>query len=118
MSAIKRRCNKPGCLTLVRHGYCPTHQKVKHKQDRRARGSAAERGYDSRWRKVRAIKMATTPLCERCEKQGRTRAGDMVHHIQPLNEGGARLDMDNLQTLCNPCHAAIHAEHETMRAGY
>lgn len=29
----------------------------------------------------------------------------MVDHITPINNGGEPLDSDNLQSLCNTCHA-------------
>jgi 5-methylcytosine-specific restriction protein A len=29
----------------------------------------------------------------------------MVDHIVPINKGGAPLDLNNLQSLCNHCHA-------------
>ena len=28
----------------------------------------------------------------------------MVDHIVPINKGGAKLDIGNLQSLCNLCH--------------
>ena len=62
------------------------------------------------WRKVRERKRATDPLCERCKQLGRTTATAIVHHILPLVDGGARLDMANLQSLCVPCHAEVHKE--------
>lgn len=30
-----------------------------------------------------------------------------VHHIRPISDGGAALDLDNLQTLCHACHNTI-----------
>ena len=34
----------------------------------------------------------------------------MVDHIVPINKGGAPLDLNNLQSLCNACHAAKSAK--------
>lgn len=31
-----------------------------------------------------------------------------VHHIEPMSQGGAKLDLDNLVTLCRDCHYAKH----------
>jgi 5-methylcytosine-specific restriction endonuclease McrA len=33
-----------------------------------------------------------------------------VHHITPVSEGGAKLDMENLVTLCVPCHLERHRD--------
>ena len=38
--------------------------------------------------------------CQQCGAAGRLE----VHHLVPLAEGGAPYDLDNLQTLCRPCH--------------
>ena len=34
----------------------------------------------------------------------------MVDHIKPINKGGSKLDIDNLQSLCNRCHALKSAK--------
>ena len=57
------------------------------------------------WRKLRAIKLNEEPMCEECARLGRLTPAQMVDHIVPINKGGAGLDMDNLQSLCNTCHA-------------
>lgn len=56
------------------------------------------------WRKLRAVKLRLNPLCEECERLGRVTPAQMVDHITPINKGGASLDMENLQSLCNACH--------------
>lgn len=60
------------------------------------------------WRKLRAIKIAQTPCCEECERQGiitdATGRKGVIDHKTPINEGGEPLEMDNLETLCNKCH--------------
>ena len=53
-----------------------------------------------RWRSLRALKLRHDPLCEECQRNG------LLDHIVPINKGGAPLDMSNLQSLCNKCHAA------------
>ncbi len=56
------------------------------------------------WRDLRAVKLEQSPLCEECARHGITTLAQVVDHIVPINKGGARLDMDNLQSLCHPCH--------------
>jgi len=68
------------------------------------RGSSTKRGYDRNWRKARDLYMRRNPLCEFHLQQGQNVAGTLVDHITPLSQGGARLDFNNLQTLCDSCH--------------
>jgi len=85
-----------------------------------ARGSAASRGYDSRWRKARLSYLAKHPLCECEECHGvRIVAASVVDHVVPhrLSEalaGGderqiaaarARFwDSNNWMAMAKPCH--------------
>lgn len=57
------------------------------------------------WRKLRALKLNEQPLCEECLRNEKLVKAQMVDHITPINKGGAPLDIDNLQCLCNRCHA-------------
>lgn len=66
--------------------------------------------YQSRkWRSLRKLKLERSPLCEECQRKGILTPAQMVDHIVPINKGGAPLDFDNLQSLCNRCHAAKSA---------
>lgn len=56
------------------------------------------------WRDLRALKIEQFPLCEECQRKRITTLAQVVDHVVPINEGGAKLDMVNLQSLCNPCH--------------
>jgi hypothetical protein len=38
------------------------------------------------------------------------------HHVVEVNEGGGQLGLDNIMTLCEPCHAAKTAEYAARRA--
>lgn len=56
----------------------------------------------SRWRGkngLRNQRLATEPYCRLCGKPG-----EMVDHIDPINNGGDADDLDNTQTLCHICH--------------
>jgi len=65
------------------------------------RAPAHRRGYNSTWRKVRAAKLRHHPLCEECERQGRTIEAAEVHHKDenPMNN-----EPSNLESLCRSCH--------------
>ena len=73
-----------------------------------ARGSAAARGYDRRWRKVRKAKLGRQPLCERCKARGIATPAIEVDHIVPIREGGAPYAMKNLASICRRCHLLKH----------
>ena len=68
------------------------------------RDNATDRGYDSRWQKIRQIKRARNPLCEHCSARGVVRLAGLVDHIFPLARGGGS-EAGNLQSLCYRCHA-------------
>lgn len=97
-------CRRPGCPGLVRAGVCsvcgPLVRRARFEHDER-RGTSKERGYDARWRKLRAAHMAAEPLCRMCGH-----LADLVDHIVPILDGGAVLDDENLQSLCVACHAS------------
>jgi 5-methylcytosine-specific restriction protein A len=59
----------------------------------------------SAWIKLRNYKRLLNPLCEHCEKLGLIIPYHTIDHIKPISEGGAALDLENLQTLCKQCHA-------------
>jgi 5-methylcytosine-specific restriction protein A len=82
----------------------PSHRPHKLK-DHHMRGSAAKRGYDRTWQKLRAWFLASNPICVHCQQAGILTAAVHVDHIQPINQGGARLDQANLQALCAGCHS-------------
>ncbi|WP_040395937.1 HNH endonuclease signature motif containing protein [Cesiribacter andamanensis] len=59
------------------------------------------------WKRVRLLKLQECPLCVTCDAQGLLTVATEVDHIQPLNQAwNKRLDWDNLQCLCKPCHSA------------
>jgi 5-methylcytosine-specific restriction protein A len=69
------------------------------------RGTAAERGYDSRWRKARAVWLAEHPLCAECMKRGEVKAATDVDHVVPHRGDAVRFWMQgNWQSLCGTCH--------------
>ena len=50
--------------------------------------------------------------CTKCGRAGRLE----VHHVKPLEHGGAAFDPDNCVTVCRDCHALAHG-HAVTRAG-
>lgn len=113
-------CKRPGCAGLVRNGVCsvcgPVRRQSAAEHDAR-RGNFRQRGYDTRWDKVRAMHLQKEPLCRMCQIAGRVTQATMVDHIVPIRDGGALLDDDNLQSLCIACHGVKTAEDMRNRRG-
>jgi 5-methylcytosine-specific restriction enzyme A len=58
-----------------------------------------------RWQRLRRLKLATHPLCEACLKAGRIEPATAVHHRVRITAGGAAFPhLDQLASLCAPCH--------------
>lgn len=116
----KKPCAYPMCPELVPAGekYCEKHRKENDRSyDRYWRDPEHQERYHTRaWAKIRAIKLHTQPLCEKCQSEGRYTRACLVHHIKPLSEGGTNAQ-DNLMSLCAACHNRIHHEMKKIPAG-
>lgn len=108
-------CAYPGCQEAIplSDKYCARHKEKGKEQaaEREARrkrfkGSSAERGYGSKWRKRRAAFLKEHPLCEECLKRGLLVKATDVDHIIP-HRGNQKLmwDQNNWQALCHACHS-------------
>lgn len=69
----------------------------------------------TRWRKLRALKIAEQPLCEMCLKEGKTTIAEDVHHIQSFMSTDDKVlrialayDYENLMSICKTHHQMIH----------
>jgi len=102
----KRPCSYPGCPELTDGQYCDYHRREEYKKyNRFQRDEFSKRFYNSReWKLLRRQKLAKDPLCEQCKREGRLTPATVVDHIVPMKEGGACLDIKNLQSLCKRCH--------------
>ena len=108
-SAPMRACKKPGCRELTFSGYCSEHTTpaATYQYDHH-RGSAASRGYDSTWNKLRIQALERDfYLCQHCKANGLIKPATDVDHTIPFigKDDPLRLDIDNLQSLCKPCHS-------------
>ena len=95
-------CRHGGCPALVEVGerYCPEHKPL-HPD----RPSSAQRGYNSRWRRVSKAYLRKHPLCVKCLQEGRFVQATVVDHIRPHRNDPALMWSDsNWQALCKPCH--------------
>ena len=115
-----RGSRRNACPNLIRGPevcpQCQVYEKTAAKEYDQQRGSSRERGYDTQWEKVRDLKASRDPLCEECLSQDRDKALDVVHHVIAISEGGERLSMENLQSLCTECHERKHSSGRFGRA--
>lgn len=114
-------CKRPGCPGIVRDGKCSVCGPRKQSNWRSSNSpsavlSASARGYGATWRKLRAMKLADTPLCEECERQGRLTGAITVDHIIPKTLGGTDA-WENLQSLCDDCHKFKTSHESKARPG-
>lgn len=107
-------CAYQGCAALVREErYCPKHLQQSRGAYDQERGSAAQRGYGARWRRLRAMKLAADPICADPYHRhpGQIIEATEVDHILPRAQGGTDA-WGNLQSLCGPCHSYKTATHD------
>jgi 5-methylcytosine-specific restriction endonuclease McrA len=79
--------------------------------------SAAARGYDAAWRRLRLAHLLAHPHCESCRHQGRFTPATQVHHLQRFRglHDPLRLDPRNCQSICAPCHLRESAQQASSR---
>lgn len=110
----KRFCRCPGCKALTGDpsGYCPEHRYLYEEQTRRRdvrRGTAKERGYDSRWARYSRAYLAQPNhrLCALRIDEGCAIVAQCVDHIDPPD--GPRdprfWDPANHQPACIHCNS-------------
>lgn len=74
----------------------------------RLRTEPHRRAYRSKgWTRARAAALARDR--HRCSRCGGTQRLE-VHHVRPLSQGGSPFGLDNLRTLCPPCHRRVEAD--------
>lgn len=125
-TALLKDCAYPGCTVLVDNGRCAEHARAREQW----RGTAASRGYDSRWVAFkrwfinRLIALDLAPVCgarlpgavettdSQCKAAGvLTWRGLHLDHTPPLREDERQdwaivCDAMRVQLLCAHCHSA------------
>src|SRR5689334_15702372 len=95
-----------GISSAFRNSSVPEFSRARQREHDARRGSARERGYNTRWEKARKTYLMRNPLCVMCQKEGRVTPATVVDHIVP-HKGDTALFWDtenNWQPLCKPHH--------------
>jgi 5-methylcytosine-specific restriction protein A len=113
-----KRCPNPGCVGLVRNEACSVCGDVR--RPRQARQEAGRPWNARKWKALSRAHRTIHPLCERCEARGVIRIADLVHHTNPVKQGGRLLpSSQQLESLCHACHSVEEREarKETPKGG-
>ena len=110
MARILRPCSEPGCTLLTDSGGCESHRLKRRCEYDEQRGTAAARGYDATWRRLRHAKLVADPFCQIQTHCPGFIATEVDHKIPIKDWPEGRLEWDNIQSTCHPCHSA-----KTMR---
>lgn len=76
------------------------------------RGSAASRGYGTRWRRFRDTFIKVHPVCEYCEANGKTVPANVVDHDIPHRGCPVAFWNTTFTALCDGCHNGPKARAE------
>lgn len=63
-----------------------------------------------KWRKLRKTFLINNPLCVVCQSMDIVTPATVADHIVPINKGGAKLDVNNLQPMCEHHHNSKSAK--------
>lgn len=123
-SKTPQACYKATCLTAAQPGTraCPAHRRVRRQQspvEGVGRGTSCERGYNYQWQKLSKWKLRRDPWCADCIREGKVcpRLATEVHHVVALRDGGRRMHLDNLESLCRFHHQRKTFAEQKRRVG-
>lgn len=102
-------CGKPIDISTSKCDSCKPKQNERHKlYDKYRRDKEAAKFYSSKaWQVLREQALTRDlGLCQHCFNDKKITLAEMVDHILPIKFFWEyRLDINNLQSLCNQCHA-------------
>lgn len=85
----------------------PTSKRKPWHQERKQHQRSVDNSefYNSRtWRGFRAAYLLKNPLCVHCKQEGVLTEATVVDHVVRIADGGAKLDENNMQSLCKKHH--------------
>jgi len=103
-------CCKPGCAALTRDRYCANHKQEHNRYNKERNDKEYVSFYKTKeWVQIRKIALARDRYqCVSCKRKGIIKQAEMVHHKIPVKKDWTkRLELTNLESLCEACHNAI-----------
>lgn len=114
MAPPQRKCFHPSCRLFIpfTQAYCEKHEPNKiYSKERRRSDPEYVKFYKTRaWLNTRKnILMRDDYICLTCERNGFIKPAQLVHHIKEVKtDWDKRLDLENLESICESCHQKIH----------
>lgn len=109
MPRALKTCPTPGCPELVPSGRCDGCTA----RAEQARGTAAQRGYGSRWARKRRAYLTAHPICLLCGGIASVADHYPTSRRDLVAQGVADPDADHrLRPLCASCHGRETAQHQ------
>ena len=98
-------CSKCKHVFRGRGGKCESCEEKDAKLSDSRRGTANQRGYNYKWRKLRGGYLLDHPLCVLCKSEGIITSANIVDHVVP-HKGDQKLfwNKRNWQSLCKRHH--------------
>ncbi|MDD5359479.1 MAG: HNH endonuclease signature motif containing protein [Sulfurovaceae bacterium] len=108
---MKRLCPIHGIYAEDR---CPKCNKQTAKTYDKTKRKNSNFYHSKQWKEVRDIQLKRNPICcvEGCDKPA-----VIVDHIIEIEDGGCKLCLDNLQSMCISCHNIKTKETAAARGG-
>lgn len=100
-------CNKAGCTAFTRERYCTNHKSEINRYNKERTDKQYVAFYKTKeWGIVRALALTRDGYqCVECKKKGVKKLAQMVHHKIPVKKDWTkRLELNNLESLCEACH--------------
>lgn len=124
-----KKCKVALCREYVKQPevYCDKHkgntatQYNKYVRTNPQNKSYAEFYQSSEWKRLRQYKLSINPMCEVCERNDHTKTlATIVHHVEEIRTPigwEKRLDINNLESICQSCHNKEDHAHSFKNAG-
>lgn len=123
-----KKCKVALCREYVKQPevYCDKHKgNTANQYNKHVRTNPQNKRYadfyaSSPWRRTRLYKLSINPMCEVCERNNVKTIASIVHHKDEIRTAigwEKRLDIDNLESICQSCHNKEDHAHSFKNVG-
>lgn len=114
-----KKCPHPGCRQLITNHvkFCDAHTETRQQKRNKQSTTMNREFYNSTsWRELSKRHRTEYPLCRHCLELGILTPVSVVDHIIEIDDDPTlKLDPQNLQSLCHPCHNSKTASERRTR---